>query len=41
MKKLKDLMKLKNIDGYIIPSKDSHNSEYIANHHKRREFISS
>ncbi|PVU87295.1 hypothetical protein BB559_002155 [Furculomyces boomerangus] len=29
-----------NIDAYIVPSEDAHQSEYIANCDKRRAFIS-
>ena len=42
-KKLADLrqkMREKNIDAYIIPSEDEHQSEYVANYDKRREWIS-
>lgn len=37
--KLRSLMKEKNIDCYIIPSFDAHQSEYVANHWKSREWI--
>lgn len=43
MSKLQDLreaMKKSNIDYYIIPSSDSHQSEYVADYFKGREFIS-
>ncbi|KAF4911630.1 putative Xaa-Pro aminopeptidase P [Colletotrichum viniferum] len=37
---LRELMKERNIDVYVIPSEDSHSSEYIAGCDARREFIS-
>ena len=37
--KLRHLMKEKNIDAYIIPSADNHQSEYVGDHFKSREFI--
>lgn len=37
---LRVLMKKKNIDAYIIPSSDSHQSEYTQAHFKSREWIS-
>ncbi|OBT78494.1 hypothetical protein VF21_01004 [Pseudogymnoascus sp. 05NY08] len=40
LSKLRQLMKEKNVDVYIIPSEDSHASEYIASCDGRREFIS-
>jgi Xaa-Pro aminopeptidase len=33
-------MREKNIQAYIIPSEDEHQSEYVANYDKRREWIS-
>ncbi len=33
-------MKKENIDAYIVPSSDPHNSEYVAEHWKSREWIS-
>ena len=33
-------MREKNIHAYIIPSEDDHQSEYVANYDKRREWIS-
>ena len=33
-------MKREKIDCYIIPSSDSHQSEYVADYFKGREFIS-
>lgn len=38
--RLRELMKRKNIDAYIVPSADPHMSEYVANHWKSREWIS-
>lgn len=40
LKKLRDLMKEKEIDAYVVPSTDPHNSEYVAEHYKGRNFIS-
>ncbi|MCT4592973.1 MAG: aminopeptidase P family protein [Anaeromicrobium sp.] len=37
---LRKQMKEKNIDAYIIPSSDSHQSEYVGDYFKSREFIS-
>ena len=37
---LQAAMKAKNIDAYIIPSSDPHQSEYVADHWKSREWIS-
>lgn len=37
---LRLLMKEKNIDAYIIPSSDNHQSEYVGEHFKCREFMS-
>ncbi|KAH0426881.1 xaa-pro aminopeptidase [Colletotrichum camelliae] len=37
---LRELMKERKIDVYVIPSEDSHSSEYIAGCDARREFIS-
>lgn len=39
LSKLRHLMKLNNITTYIIPSEDSHQSEYTAIQHQRRQFI--
>lgn len=36
---LRKLMAEKNIDAYMIPSADYHNSEYVGEHFKEREFI--
>ncbi|KAG6018475.1 hypothetical protein E4U43_002751 [Claviceps pusilla] len=38
--KLRSLMQQRNVDIYVIPSEDSHSSEYIASCDGRREFIS-
>ncbi|PHH78616.1 hypothetical protein CDD80_6587 [Ophiocordyceps camponoti-rufipedis] len=37
---LRSLMEERNVDVYIVPSEDSHSSEYIADCDARREFIS-
>nr|VWP01223.1 Succinate-semialdehyde dehydrogenase (EC [Ganoderma boninense] len=37
---LRNLMRTHDLDYYVIPSEDSHGSEYIAPHDKRREWIS-
>lgn len=37
---LRELMKTKQIDAYIIPSSDFHESEYVGEYFKAREFIS-
>lgn len=37
--KLRALMEEKNIDMYIVPSADNHQSEYVGEHFKAREFI--
>lgn len=39
LKELRHLMKEKNIDIYIIPSADNHQSEYVGEHFKSRAFI--
>lgn len=36
---LRQLMKEKNIDIYIVPSSDNHQSEYVGDYFKAREFI--
>ena len=41
LEKLREVMKKENIDYYIIPSSDSHQSEYVAEYFKGREFVSS
>ncbi len=38
--KLRDLLKKTKIDAYIIPTSDPHQSEYVADHWKSREWIS-
>ncbi|GAB0135515.1 hypothetical protein EsDP_00003850 [Epichloe bromicola] len=40
LEKLRSLMKERKVNVYIIPSEDSHSSEYIASCDARREFIS-
>lgn len=40
IEKLRQLMKANNMDAYIIPSYDSHQSEYVSYHWKSREWIS-
>ena len=40
MAKLRELMGEKNIDYYIIPSSDAHQSEYIADYYNERQYIS-
>ncbi|WP_315110611.1 aminopeptidase P family protein [Clostridium intestinale] len=40
IEKLKNLMKENKIDAYIIPSFDAHQSEYVADHWKGRQWIS-
>ncbi|QAA34475.1 aminopeptidase P family protein [Clostridium manihotivorum] len=37
---LRELMKEKGIDAYIIPSFDAHQSEYVAEHWKSRQWVS-
>ena len=37
--KLRELMEEKHIDMYIVPSADNHQSEYVGEHFKAREFI--
>ncbi|SFA93487.1 aminopeptidase P family protein [Clostridium frigidicarnis] len=36
---LRNLMKERNIDAYIVPSGDPHQSEYVAEHYAEREYI--
>lgn len=38
--KLRELMKNRGIDAYIVPTSDPHQSEYIADYYKTREYIS-
>lgn len=40
LSKLRDLMADRNIDAYIIPSADNHQSEYVGDYFKARAFIS-
>lgn len=40
VEKLRGLMRANQIDAYIIPSYDAHQSEYVAEHWKGREWIS-
>ncbi|MDD7305915.1 MAG: aminopeptidase P family protein [Peptoniphilaceae bacterium] len=40
LEKLRKLMKDRNIDAYIIPTSDPHQSEYISDYYKTREYIS-
>jgi len=40
LEKLRELMKKKDVNAYIIPTEDAHQSEYISDSDKRREFIS-
>lgn len=37
--KLRKLMAKRNIDAYIVPSSDPHQSEYLADYYKTRQFI--
>ncbi len=38
--KLRELMRDRNIDAYIVPTSDPHQSEYLPSHYTTREFIS-
>nr|WP_198927474.1 aminopeptidase P family protein [Tissierella creatinophila] len=40
LESLRKLMKEKEIDAYIVPTKDPHGSEYVAEYYKGRSFIS-
>lgn len=40
LSKLREIMAAKNIDAYMIPSADFHQSEYVGEYFKSREFIS-
>ena len=40
IEKIRDLMKEKNIYAYIVPSSDYHQSEYVGDYFKSREFMS-
>jgi len=37
---LREHLRTRNLDAYIIPSEDAHQSEYIADCDRRREYIS-
>ena len=37
--KWRKMMAKRNIDAYIVPSSDPHQSEYLADYYKTREFI--
>ena len=37
--KLRSFMEEKHIDAYVVPSADNHQSEYVGEHFKSREFI--
>ncbi len=39
LKKLRELMKERSIDAYMIPTSDFHESEYVGKHFKCREFM--
>lgn len=40
IRKLRELMQKRGIDAYIVPSFDAHQSEYVAEHWKSRQWIS-
>lgn len=40
MKELQKLLKENNIDYYIVPTDDDHQSEYVGNYYRVREFLS-
>lgn len=40
IEKLRSLMRDRKIDAYVIPTSDPHQSEYISDYYKTREFIS-
>ena len=40
LEKLRNLMRERNIDAYIVPTSDPHQSEYLSDYYKTREFIS-
>lgn len=40
LRSLRSLLRKHNISAYIIPTADAHQSEYVADQDKRREFIS-
>ena len=39
LKALRDVLERKGVSAFLIPSGDSHQSEYIAKYDKRREWI--
>ena len=39
LNEIRNIMRDKNIDFYIIPSKDPHGSEYLPDYYKEREFV--
>ena len=39
IRQLRHLMKEKNIDVYLVPSADNHQSEYVGEHFKSRAFL--
>ena len=39
IQKLRELMKERGIDAYIIPSADNHQSEYVGEYFKAREYM--
>ncbi|NMW84160.1 aminopeptidase P family protein [Peptoniphilus sp. AGMB00490] len=39
LNEIRNIMKEKNIDFYIIPTKDPHGSEYLPDYYKEREFV--
>jgi Xaa-Pro aminopeptidase len=40
LSQLREVMQINGLDAYIIPSNDAHQSEYVADHWKSREWIS-
>lgn len=40
LEKLRNLMRERNIDAYIVPTSDPHQSEYLSDYYRTREFIS-
>ena len=38
LSKLREIMASKNIDAYMVPSADFHQSEYVGEHFKARKF---
>ena len=39
IEKLRELMKSKKVDVYVVPTADYHQSEYVGEHFKARAFI--